>query len=105
MAVIAIGLLQLTPPEQVAPVVVGFVLLNTRVHYMGIEMTAKVNKVMLVGELVVLATLRGLLRLRELPEDEWLPLDEIQGVGVDLKTVLDRHLSGRRRATVLSWCV
>jgi amino acid transporter len=34
---------------------VGFVLLNTAVNYLGIEMTAKVNKVMLVGELVVLA--------------------------------------------------
>ena len=29
--------------------------LNTAVNYMGIEMTAKVNKIMLVGELVVLA--------------------------------------------------
>ncbi|SDR73510.1 Amino acid transporter [Nocardioides scoriae] len=34
---------------------VAFVLLNTVVNYTGIEMTAKVNKVMLVGELVVLA--------------------------------------------------
>jgi amino acid transporter len=34
---------------------VGFVVLNTVVNYAGIEMTAKVNKVMLVGELVVLA--------------------------------------------------
>jgi amino acid transporter len=34
---------------------VGFVLLNTAVNYMGIETTAKVNKIMLVGELVVLA--------------------------------------------------
>lgn len=34
---------------------VGFVVLNTAVNYLGIEMTAKVNKVMLVGELVVLA--------------------------------------------------
>jgi amino acid transporter len=34
---------------------VGFVVLNTAVNYAGIEMTAKVNKVMLVGELVVLA--------------------------------------------------
>ncbi|QPP10987.1 APC family permease [Streptomyces bathyalis] len=32
----------------------GFVVLNTVVNYMGIEMTAKVNKVMLVGELAVL---------------------------------------------------
>jgi amino acid transporter len=34
---------------------VAFVVLNTVVNYLGIEMTAKVNKVMLVGELVVLA--------------------------------------------------
>jgi amino acid transporter len=34
---------------------IGFVILNTVVNYMGIEMTAKVNKIMLVAELVVLA--------------------------------------------------
>ena len=34
---------------------IGFVILNTVVNYMGIEMTAKVNKVMLVAELIVLA--------------------------------------------------
>jgi amino acid transporter len=34
---------------------IGFVVLNTAVNYMGIEMTAKVNMVMLVAELVVLA--------------------------------------------------
>jgi amino acid transporter len=34
---------------------IGFVILNTIVNYMGIEMTAKVNKVMLVAELIVLA--------------------------------------------------
>jgi amino acid transporter len=34
---------------------VAFVALNTLVNYMGIGMTAKVNKVMLVGELIVLA--------------------------------------------------
>jgi amino acid transporter len=34
---------------------IGFVVLNTVVNYMGIEMTAKVNRVMLVAELVVLA--------------------------------------------------
>ena len=34
---------------------VGFVLLNTVVNYLGIETTAKVNRVMLVAELVVLA--------------------------------------------------
>lgn len=34
---------------------VGFVLLNTAVNYLGIETTAKVNRIMLIGELVVLA--------------------------------------------------
>jgi amino acid transporter len=34
---------------------VAFVLLNTAVNYLGIEMTARVNKVMLVAELLVLA--------------------------------------------------
>jgi len=34
---------------------VGFVVLNTAVNYAGIEFTAQVNKVMLIGELVVLA--------------------------------------------------
>lgn len=33
----------------------GFVALNTIVNYMGIEMTAKITKVMLIGELIVLA--------------------------------------------------
>jgi amino acid transporter len=34
---------------------IAFVVLNTVVNYLGIEMTARVNKVMLVAELVVLA--------------------------------------------------
>ena len=34
---------------------VGFVVLNTAVNYFGIEMTARVIRVMLVGELIVLA--------------------------------------------------
>ncbi|MBV2155185.1 APC family permease [Kitasatospora sp. SUK 42] len=34
---------------------IGFVLLNTVVNYLGIETTSKVNKAMLIGELVVLA--------------------------------------------------
>ena len=34
---------------------VGFVLLNTVVNYLGIEFTARVNKIMLIGELIVLA--------------------------------------------------
>jgi amino acid transporter len=35
--------------------VVGFIVLNTVVNYFGIELTARVNKVMLLAELVVLA--------------------------------------------------
>jgi amino acid transporter len=35
--------------------VVGFVVLNTVVNYLGIEFTARINKIMLVGELIVLA--------------------------------------------------
>ncbi|MHA6621229.1 APC family permease [Pseudonocardia sp. DLS-67] len=34
--------------------IVAFVVLNTAVNYLGIEMTARVNKIMLVAELVVL---------------------------------------------------
>ena len=34
---------------------VAFVVLNTVVNYVGIEFTAKVNKIMLIGELIVLA--------------------------------------------------
>jgi amino acid transporter len=33
----------------------GFVVLNTVVNYLGIEFTARVNKIMLIGELIVLA--------------------------------------------------
>jgi amino acid transporter len=34
---------------------IGFVVLNTAVNYLGIEMTARINKIMLAAELVVLA--------------------------------------------------
>ena len=34
---------------------IGFIVLNTVVNYLGIEMTARMNKIMLVAELVVLA--------------------------------------------------
>ncbi|MEU4093650.1 APC family permease [Streptomyces sp. NPDC026673] len=34
---------------------IGFVVLNTAVNYLGIEMTARINRVMLAAELVVLA--------------------------------------------------
>lgn len=35
--------------------IVGFIVLNTAVNYLGIQFTARVNKVVLVGELAVLA--------------------------------------------------
>ncbi|MEE1823525.1 APC family permease [Streptomyces sp. BE20] len=38
---------------------VGFVLLNTAVNYLGVEMTSKVNKAMLIGELIVLLVFIG----------------------------------------------
>ncbi|WP_424535147.1 APC family permease [Sphaerisporangium viridialbum] len=34
---------------------IGFIVLNTVVNYLGIEMTARMNKIMLVAELIVLA--------------------------------------------------
>ena len=51
----AIAMNSLIPSIPVWLWLVGFVVLNTVVNYMGIEMTAKVNKVMLAAELVVLA--------------------------------------------------
>nr|KEO65527.1 hypothetical protein DA06_30350 [Georgenia sp. SUBG003] len=35
--------------------IILFIVLNTAVNYMGIEMTARVNKIMLIAELIVLA--------------------------------------------------
>jgi amino acid transporter len=35
--------------------IVGFIVLNTVVNYLGIQITARTNKIMLVGELIVLA--------------------------------------------------
>ena len=51
----AIAMNSLVPSIPVWIWLIGFVLLNTVVNYMGIEMTARVNKIMLAGELVVLA--------------------------------------------------
>lgn len=45
----------LVPSAPVWVWLIGFVLLNTAVNYLGIETTSKVNKAMLIGELVVLA--------------------------------------------------
>ena len=51
----AIAMNSLVPSIPVWIWLIGFVVLNTVVNYMGIEMTARVNKIMLIGELVVLA--------------------------------------------------
>jgi amino acid transporter len=51
----SIAMNSLVPGVPVWLWLVAFVVLNTAVNYMGIEMTAKVNKVMLVAELIVLA--------------------------------------------------
>jgi amino acid transporter len=50
-----IAMHSLVPSVPVWLWLVAFVVLNTAVNYLGIEMTAKVNKVMLVAELIVLA--------------------------------------------------
>src|SRR3954452_14539934 len=51
----SIAMNSLVPGVPVWLWLIGFVVLNTVVNYMGIEMTARVNKVMLAAELVVLA--------------------------------------------------
>ncbi len=51
----SIAMNSLVPALPVWAWLVAFVALNTIVNYMGIEMTARVNKIMLLGELVVLA--------------------------------------------------
>ena len=51
----SIAMNSLVPSIAVWIWLVGFVALNTIVNYMGIEMTAKITKVMLIGELIVLA--------------------------------------------------
>ena len=51
----SIAMSSLVPGIPVWVWLIGFVVLNTAVNYMGIEMTARVNKVMLIGELIVLA--------------------------------------------------
>ena len=51
----SIAMNSLVPGVPVWIWLVGFVALNTVVNYMGIEMTARVNKIMLIGEMVVLA--------------------------------------------------
>src|SRR4029079_9154366 len=51
----AIAMNSLVPGVPVWLWLVGVVVLHTAANYMGIEMTARVNKVMLAAELVVLA--------------------------------------------------
>lgn len=51
----SIAMNSLVPAVPVWLWLVAFGLLNTVVNYMGIEMTARVNKIMLIGELIVLA--------------------------------------------------
>ena len=50
----SIAMNSLVPAVPVWLWLIGFVALNTIVNYMGIEMTARVNKIMLIGELIVL---------------------------------------------------
>ena len=51
----SIAMNSLVPSIPVWLWLVAFVVLNTAVNYLGIETTAKVNKIMLIGELIVLA--------------------------------------------------
>src|SRR3954454_10604204 len=51
----SVAMNSLVPAIPVWVWLIAFVVLNTVVNYLGIEMTAKVNKVMLVAELIVLA--------------------------------------------------
>ncbi len=51
----AIAMNSIIPSVPVLVWLIGFVVLNTVVNYFGIEFTARVNKIMLVGELIVLA--------------------------------------------------
>lgn len=52
--VASVAMSSIVPGIPVPVWLVAFIVLNTIVNYMGIEMTAKVNKVMLLAELVVL---------------------------------------------------
>ncbi|SFT84933.1 amino acid/polyamine/organocation transporter, APC superfamily [Geodermatophilus amargosae] len=51
----AVAMNSILPSVPVWVWLIGFVVLNTVVNYFGIEFTARVNKIMLVGELIVLA--------------------------------------------------
>ncbi|MGK5684062.1 APC family permease [Actinoplanes sp. URMC 104] len=50
----AVAMHSLVPAIPVWLWLVGFVLLNTVVNYMGIQMTARINKYMLIAELIIL---------------------------------------------------
>ncbi|GAB47685.1 APC family permease [Mobilicoccus pelagius] len=53
--VASVAMTSIVPGVPVWAWLIGFVALNTAVNYLGIEMTAKVNKLMLAAELVILA--------------------------------------------------
>lgn len=53
--VASVAMASIVPVMPVWVWLIAFIVLNTVVNYLGIEMTAKVNKVMLLAELVVLA--------------------------------------------------
>lgn len=53
--VASVAMNSIVPAVPVWVWIILFIVLNTVVNYMGIEMTARVNKIMLIGELIVLA--------------------------------------------------
>src|SRR3982751_6328785 len=53
--VASVAMSSLVPSVPVWLWLVAFVLLNTAVNYLGIQMTARVNKLMLIAELIILA--------------------------------------------------
>lgn len=53
--VASVAMASILPAIPVWAWLIGFIVLNTVVNYTGMEMTAKVNKIMLIAELVVLA--------------------------------------------------
>lgn len=55
----SVAMNSLVPAVPVWLWLVGFVLLNTAVNYLGIETTARINRAMLVGELLVLVLFVG----------------------------------------------
>lgn len=58
--VASVAMASIVPGIPVWGWLVGFIVLNTVVNYLGIEMTAKVNKVMLAAELIILVIFLGM---------------------------------------------